>query len=135
MVEYPIGELVDERIKSMGVLPIYRRFQHDGVRGPNIATVYSDRGYGVALPSSSTIAPTRQPPVWPRGLRLGWHLRQGSSLVPLGGIFAALSPATADLIVEAMQAARDAGAIVSFDLNYRGKIWAPEGGQARAGPS
>jgi 2-dehydro-3-deoxygluconokinase len=49
-----------------------------------------------------------------------------------GGIFAALSPTTADLIVEGMQAARAAGAIVSFDLNYRGKIWASEGGQARA---
>jgi 2-dehydro-3-deoxygluconokinase len=50
MVNYPIGELVDERIRSTGVRPIYRRFEHDGVRGPNIATVYSDRGYGVRAP-------------------------------------------------------------------------------------
>ena len=47
MVDYPIGALVDERIRAMGVHPIYRHFVHDGVRGPNIAHVYSDRGYGV----------------------------------------------------------------------------------------
>ncbi len=50
MVDYPIGELVDERIRAMGVTPFYRRFEHDGVRGPNIATVYSDRGFGVRAP-------------------------------------------------------------------------------------
>ena len=49
-----------------------------------------------------------------------------------GGIFAALSPATSDLIIEGMQAARKAGAIVSFDLNYRGKLWAPIGGLEKA---
>ena len=50
MVDYPVGDLVDERIRAMKVRPIYRRFEHDGVRGPNIATVYSDRGYGVRAP-------------------------------------------------------------------------------------
>ena len=32
----------------MGVAPFYKWFEHDGVRGPNIATVYSDRGQGRA---------------------------------------------------------------------------------------
>ena len=49
-----------------------------------------------------------------------------------GGIFAALSPSSADLIVEAMTAAHLAGAVVSFDLNYRGKIWEAQGGLAQA---
>src|SRR5438445_317487 len=47
MVDYPIGDLVAERVKAMGVRPFYKRFHHDGVTGPNIAAVYSDRGQGV----------------------------------------------------------------------------------------
>src|SRR5689334_25360512 len=47
MVNYPVGDLVAERVKAMGVHPFYKRFDHDGVAGPNIATVYSDRGHGV----------------------------------------------------------------------------------------
>src|SRR5438270_5546594 len=45
MVDYPIGELVAERVRAMGVRPFYKRFEHDGVSGHNIATVYKDRGY------------------------------------------------------------------------------------------
>src|SRR6202162_1239440 len=47
MVDYPIGDLVAERVRAMGVKPFYKWFTHNGVNGPNIATVYSDRGYGV----------------------------------------------------------------------------------------
>ena len=50
MVEYPIGELIAERVKAMGVKPFYKRFKHNGVNGPNMATVYSDRGQGVRAP-------------------------------------------------------------------------------------
>ena len=50
MVKYPIGELVAGRVKAMGVKPFYKWFEHDGVTGPNIATVYSDRGHGVRPP-------------------------------------------------------------------------------------
>ena len=50
MVDYPIGELVAERVRAMGVKPFYKRFQHNGVNGPNIAAVYSDRGHGVRAP-------------------------------------------------------------------------------------
>jgi 2-dehydro-3-deoxygluconokinase len=49
-----------------------------------------------------------------------------------GGIFAALSPTTAELVIEGMQAAKAAGAVVSFDLNYREKIWNLSGGAAHA---
>src|SRR3982074_2455033 len=50
MVDYPIGDLVGERVKAMGVKPFYKRFKHDGVTGPNIAAVYSDRGHGLRAP-------------------------------------------------------------------------------------
>src|SRR5215470_14469398 len=42
MVDYPIGNLVAERVRAMGVRPFYKQFAHNGVTGPNIATVYSD---------------------------------------------------------------------------------------------
>src|ERR1043166_3466334 len=45
MVDYPIGDLISERVRAMGVRPIYKRFKHNGVNGPNLATVYSDRGH------------------------------------------------------------------------------------------
>ena len=50
MVDYPVGDLIAERVRAMGVRPFYKQFQHDGVHGPNMATVYSDRGYGVRAP-------------------------------------------------------------------------------------
>jgi 2-dehydro-3-deoxygluconokinase len=50
MVDYPIGDLIAERVRAMGVKPFYRHFKHDGVQGPNMATVYSDRGQGVRAP-------------------------------------------------------------------------------------
>src|SRR6202142_3435877 len=50
MSDYPIGDLIAERVRAMGVKPFYKRFKHDGVTGPNMATVYSDRGYGQRAP-------------------------------------------------------------------------------------
>ncbi len=132
MVDYPIGDLVAARVRAMGVTPFYRRFPHDGATGPNIATVYSDRGYGVRGPvvfyNRANEAAARLAPGdfdWPAifGAGVRWFHS--------GGIFAALSPTTSELIIEAMQAARDAGAVVSFDLNYRAKLWHALGGDAR----
>src|SRR5512134_2530940 len=45
IVDYPIGDLIAERVRAMGVKPFYKHFKHDGVRGPNMAAVFSDRGY------------------------------------------------------------------------------------------
>jgi len=50
MVDYPIGDLIAERVRAMGVKPFYKRFKHDGVTGPNMATVYRDQGHGVRAP-------------------------------------------------------------------------------------
>ena len=50
MVDYPIGDLIAERVKAMGVKPFFKHFNHNGVNGPNMATVYSDRGLGVRAP-------------------------------------------------------------------------------------
>jgi len=57
---------------------------------------------------------------------------QGVRWFHSGGIFAALSPTTAELIIEGLQAAKAAGAVTSFDLNYRAKLWNISGGHDRA---
>ena len=133
MVDYPVGEMIADRVKSMGVKPFYKHFKHNGVNGPNMATVYSDRGQGV------------RPPVvfYNRSNEAGGLLKPGDfdwnrifadgvRWFHSGGIFAALSETTPEIIIEGMQAAKAAGAVVSFDLNYRAKLWNIVGGQKRA---
>ena len=133
MVDYPIGELIAERVRAMGVKPFYKRFQHDGVRGPNMAAVYSDRGQGVRGPvvfynRANEAGALLRPGDFDWKAIFGAGVRWFHS----GGIFAALSETTAELIVEGMQAAKAAGAVTSFDLNYREKLWNAVGGHARA---
>jgi len=133
MVKYPVGDLVSERVRAMGVKPIYKFFDHDGATGPNIATVYSDRGYGIRPPvvfynRANEAAARLQPGDFDWKAIFGGGVRWFHS----GGIFAALSPTTAELIIEAMQAAKSAGAVVSFDLNFREKLWKISGGEDRA---
>jgi 2-dehydro-3-deoxygluconokinase len=56
----------------------------------------------------------------------------GVRWVHCGGLFAALSPTTAKLAAEMMKAAKAAGAVTSFDLNFREKLWKIQGGEERA---
>lgn len=129
MVRYPIGDMIQARVREMGVKPFYVYREHDGVRGPNMATVYSDRGAGVRGPvvfynRANEAAAELKPgdfdwkSIFAKGVR--WFHS--------GGIFASLSESTAALIMEAMQAAKAAGAVTSIDLNYREKLWKSRGG-------
>jgi len=133
MVNYPIGELVQERVKAMGVKPFYKMFEHNGVNGPNIATVYSDKGFGVRPPvvfynRSNEAAAQLKPGDFDWDAIFAGGVRWFHS----GGIFAALSETTAEVIIDAMKAAKKAGAVTSFDLNFREKLWKISGGQDRA---
>jgi 2-dehydro-3-deoxygluconokinase len=133
MTDYPIGELIAERVRAMGVKPFYKQFKHDGVHGPNMATVYSDRGQGVRAPvvfynRCNEAAAQLKPGDFDWKEIFAGGVRWFHS----GGIFAALSPTTAEVIIEAMQAAKAAGAVTSFDLNYRAKLWNISGGHDRA---
>src|SRR5215471_2898241 len=129
MVNSPIGELVQTRVRETGVTPFYKWFSHDGVRGPNIATVYSDRGHGVRPPVVFYNRANEAGALLKPG-DFDWRgiFARGVRWFHSGGIFAALSPTTSELILEGMQAAKAAGAINSFDLNYRAKLWASVGG-------
>src|SRR5581483_2781077 len=109
MVDYPVGDLIAERVKAMGVKPFYKHFKHDGVRGPNMATVYSDRGHGVRAPvvfynRSNEAAGLLKPGDFDWASIFGQGVRWFHS----GGIFAALSESTGELIIEAMKAAKAA---------------------------
>ncbi|MEX2089864.1 MAG: sugar kinase, partial [Bacteroidota bacterium] len=133
MVDYPVGDLIAERVRAMGVRPFYKRFKHNGVNGPNMATVYSDRGQGVRAPvvfynrSNEAAAQLK-----PGDFNWDEIFSGGVRWFHSGGIFAALSETTGELIIEGMKAARKAGAIVSFDLNFREKLWNLWGGQEKA---
>jgi 2-dehydro-3-deoxygluconokinase len=133
LVDYPIGDLIAQRVRAMGVQGFYKRFDHDGVRGPNMATVYSDRGRGVRAPvvfynrANEAAALLRAGDFDWKALFAG-----GIRWFHSGGIFAALSETTPGLIVEGMKAAREGGAVVSFDLNFREKLWRVSGGVDRA---
>jgi len=96
MVDYPIGELVAERVRAMGVKPFYKRFQHNGVNGPNIAAVYSDRGHGVRAPVVFYNRCNEAAAQWKAG-DFDWRaiFAGGVRWFHSGGIFAALSGTTA----------------------------------------
>ena len=120
MSDYPIGDLIAERVLAMGVKPIYRHFKHDGVSGPNMATVYSDRGFGVRGPvvfynrANEAAAQLKPGDFDWKAIFAG-----GVRWVHCGGIFAALSPTTAELAVEMMREAKAAGAVTSFDFELQ----------------
>lgn len=133
MVDYPIGDLIAERVRAMGVTPFYKHFEHNGVTGPNMATVYSDRGQGVRAPvvfynRSNEAAALLKPGDFDWDQIFAGGVRWFNN----GGIFAALSETTGELIIEGMKAAKAHGAITSIDLNYRAKLWNLWGGHAVA---
>jgi 2-dehydro-3-deoxygluconokinase len=132
MVDNPIGELVQTQIRAMGVRPFYKHFKHDGVRGPNIATVYSDRGHGVRAPVVFyNRANEAGALLKPGDFNWGEIFAGGVRWFHSGGIFASLSETTSQIILEGMEAAKSAGAIRSFDLNYRAKLWSTLGGATK----
>lgn len=133
IVDYPIGDLIAERVRAMGVKPFYKHFKHNGVNGPNMATIYSDRGQGLRAPvvfynRANEAAAQLKPGDF------NWQdiFSGGVRWFHSGGIFASLSETTGELIIEGMKAAKSAGAVTSFDLNYRAKLWNIWGGQERA---
>ncbi len=107
MVDYPIGDLIAERVRAMGVKPFYKRFKHNGVNGPNMATVYSDRGFGVRAPvvfynRANEAGALLKPGDFDWKTIFGAGVRWFHS----GGIFAALSETTGQLIAEACRRPR-----------------------------
>jgi 2-dehydro-3-deoxygluconokinase len=133
LVDYPIGNLISERVKAMGVQPFFKHFKHNGVNGPNMATVYSDGGFGIRPPVVFYNRANEAAALLKTG-DFNWNEIFGGGVrwFHSGGIFAALSESTGQLIIDAMKAAKDAGAVTSFDLNFRAKLWNIWGGEQKA---
>jgi 2-dehydro-3-deoxygluconokinase len=118
----PLGRLVANRVREVGVSDQFVQFTPDGRCGlyflefgaaPRPSSIVYDR-------KDSAIANAR------RGMFDWPSIFEGAKWLHVSGITAALSPGAAEAVDEAMHAARDAGVKVSFDLNYRAKLWTRE---------
>lgn len=136
LVDNEVGHLLEDLMMQGGVnLSHVKWVAFDGIgRSARVGLNFTERGYGIrpavgcsdrAYSAASQMKPGD----------IDWQAifrKQGARWFHCGGIFAALSPTTAELAIQAMQEARAAGTIVSFDLNYRPSLWKWQGGPAKA---
>jgi 2-dehydro-3-deoxygluconokinase len=136
LADNPIGRLVEDLMYQGGVdQSLVRWVAYDGVgRSVRNGLNFTERGFGVrpALGCSdrghTAVSQLKSGEVdWDEIFR-----KQGARWFHTGGIFCALSETTPDVAIEAMEAARKYGAIISYDLNYRESLWKAIGGKKRA---
>jgi 2-dehydro-3-deoxygluconokinase len=136
LADNPVGRLVEDMIYQGGVDQSHIRWvKYDGVgREVRNGLNFTERGFGLrAALGCSDRGHTAISQLRPGDV--DWDeifLRSGARWFHTGGIFCALSETTPEVAKEAMQAARRAGTIVSYDLNYRESLWKSIGGKARA---
>lgn len=135
-VDNEVGHLLEDLMMQGGVdLSHVKWVPFDGIgRAARIGLNFTERGYGIrAAVGCSDRAYSAASQMKPGDV--DWQRIFGDEGVRwfhCGGIFAALSPTTAELAIEAMEAAKRAGTIVSFDLNFRASLWKSQGGTAKA---
>ena len=134
--ENDVGRLIEDFILQGGVDTSFIQWRpYDGIgRTVRNGLNFTERGFGirgaVGIPDRGLTAASQ--------LKAGdfdWDDifgKQGMRWLHTGGIFAALSDTTPELVIEAVQAAKKHGTIVSYDLNYRPSLWKSIGGQKRA---
>jgi 2-dehydro-3-deoxygluconokinase len=131
-----VGRLIEDFILQGGVDTEFIKWMlFDGVgRTVRNGLNFTERGFGVrgavGISDRGNTAASQLKPG-----DFDWeHIfgKLGVRWLHTGGIFAALSDTTPQLVLEAVQAARKHGAIVSYDLNYRPSLWKSIGGQKRA---
>lgn len=132
----PVGRLLEDCMLQGGLDMDYVAWKpFDGIgRDCRVGLNFTERGYGVraavgcsdrGLSAASQMKPGE----------VDWDAlfgRDGVRWFHTGGIYAGLSETTSAVVLEAVQAARRHGTIVSYDLNYRPSLWKSIGGQARA---
>lgn len=132
----PVGRLLQDLIYQGGVdQSLVRWVSYDGVgRTVRNGLNFTERGFGIrAALGCSDRGHTAASQMKPGDI--DWETifgRQGARWFHTGGIFCALSDGTSGVALEAMQAARRHGVIVSYDLNYRESLWKAFGGKKRA---
>ena len=136
LVENPVGSLVEDLMHQGGVSQCYVRWvPYDGVgRTVRNGLNFTERGFGVRGGVGCSDRGNTAASQMARG-DIDWDRifgGDGARWFHTGGIFAGLSPSTADVAEEAMVAAKRHGVTVSYDLNYRASLWKGVGGQRRA---
>ncbi len=132
----PVGRLLQDLIYQGGVdQSLVRWVKYDGVgRAVRNGLNFTERGLGVrAALGCSDRGHTAISQLNPG--EIDWeHIfgKLGARWFHTGGIFCALSPTTPEVALEAMQAARRHGVVVSYDLNYRESLWKSFGGKKQA---
>ena len=131
-----VGRLLEDFILQGGVdMEFVKWVPYDGVgRTVRNGLNFTERGFGVrgavGIPDRGNTAASQLKPGdfdWEQIFGVG-----GVRWFHTGGIFAALSDTTPKLVIEAVQAAKKHGTIVSYDLNYRPSLWKSIGGKKRA---
>ena len=131
-----VGRLAEDFILQGGVdTSLIKWAPFDGIgRATRVGLNFTERGFGVrgavgVSDRGHTAASQLKPGDFDWDQIFG---KQGVRWLHTGGIFAALSDTTPLLVIEAVQAAKKHGTIVSYDLNYRPSLWKGIGGAARA---
>ena len=137
LADNPVGRLVEDFIlQGGGDTSLIRWVPYDGVgRTVRNGLNFTERGFGVrAAAGCSDRGHTAISQVKPGDF--DWDsifgAANGSRWLHTGGIFAALSASTAEVAVEAMDAARKYGTPISYDLNFRDSLWKSIFGKAKA---
>ena len=137
LADNPVGRLVEDFILQGGVdTSLIRWIPYDGVgRAVRNGLNFTERGFGVrAAAGCSDRGHTAVSQIKPGDF--DWEAifgpANGSRWLHTGGIFAALSASTAEVAVEAMDAARKYGTPISYDLNFRDSLWKSIGGKPKA---
>src|ERR1700736_2773729 len=136
LADNPVGRLVEDLMYQGGVDQSHVRWvKYDGVgRTVRNGLNFTERGYGVrAALGCSDRGHTAVSQLKPGDIDWDEIFGEGGARwFHTGGIFCGLSDATAEVALEAMQAAKRHGTIVSYDLNYRDSLWRSKGGKKRA---
>ncbi len=136
LADNPVGRLVEDLILQGGVSQRHLRWvPYDGVgRTVRNGLNFTERGFGLrAGLGCSDRGHTAISQLKPG--EINWeHIftTEGARWFHTGGIFCALSESTPLVAQEAVQAAKDAGTIISYDLNYRASLWKAIGGKQKA---
>jgi 2-dehydro-3-deoxygluconokinase len=135
-VDNEVGHLVEDCILQGGVATDFIHWREDDGIGRTVRNGlnFTERGFGIrgAVGNSdrgNTAASQLKPGDFDWDRIFG---QLGTRWFHTGGIFAALSASTAALAIEAVQAAKRHGVIVSYDLNYRPSLWKTIGGLRKA---
>jgi len=136
IADNPIGRLLEDLIYQGGVNMEYVKWvPYDGIgRKVRNGLNFTERGFGVRAAVGCSDRANSAASQLKKG-DIDWENIfgvNGSCWFHTGGIFAALSETTPDVIIEAVKTAKKHGTIVSYDLNYRKSLWQDIGGQEKA---